>query len=137
MLHRPVTNELTNLKLAYDQFELRVPRYIRDERESLLNNVNKKIDEINNRIETEDLSKIFEENDVDEQGSFASRVSQSNSKETLESNFDAMAIMYDEQEIPLKFQVVTHKDIQRELAIKLIENYISAADDRKIVNECT
>lgn len=128
-MRRPVTKELADLKLTYDQFELQIPQCFRDERKSFLDDVDKQIDEIHRRVEIE------EEHRVDEQGPSAAS-SKTSSNETLYSDLNAATFLNHEQQTPLILAQLTRQDIQRELAIKFIQKHIRAANDRKIVNEC-
>lgn len=124
---------MANLKLTYDQFELRIPRVFRDERLSFLDNVDKRIDEIHSQVETTEEQ---EEGEVNEQGSSA-EASQTSSKETVDSDLNAATFMYSEQQsMPLRLPQITDEDIQKGLAIKFIQKHIRAANDRKVVNEC-
>ncbi|VVC37808.1 P-loop containing nucleoside triphosphate hydrolase [Cinara cedri] len=127
-IYTPVTEELANLKLTYDQFELQIPRCFRDERQLFLNDIDKQIDEIHSQVEIE------EEDRVDEQGSSAAS-SQTSSKETLDSDLNAATFLNHEQQTSLILPQITRQDIRRELAIKFIQKHIRAANDRKIVNE--
>lgn len=121
------------MKITYDQFELRVPRFFRNERRSFLDDMDDKIDEINNRIVIEEnnnlLSEIQNENIEIEDVKLSST-----SQESSESQFDVDKFVFDVQ--PETFQAIISKDNSRELAIKLIQKHIRAVKDRVTVNEC-
>lgn len=137
MDRRPVIEELKNMKVQYDQFELKIPRCFRDERRSLLDDINNEIDEINKRMFEENFSEIHEE-ETEETGDLEehlSSASHSTSGETSESEFDAATIFLNEQKMQINFRGITEEDVERELAIKYIQKHIRAAKDRVIVNE--
>jgi len=122
------------MKITYDQFELRVPRFFRNERQSFLDDMDDKIDKIKNRIVIEEsnnslLSEIQSESIETENVKLSST-----SQESSESQFDVDKFVFDVQ--PETFQIITSEDNSRELAIKLIQKHIRAVKDRVTVNEC-
>lgn len=132
--YRPIIEELNNMKITYDQFELRVPRFFRNERQSFLDDMDDKIDKIKNRIVIEEsnnslLSEIQSESIETENVKLSST-----SQESSESQFDVDKFVFDVQ--PETFQIITSEDNSRELAIKLIQKHIRAVKDRVTVNEC-
>lgn len=137
MGHRPVIEELKTIKVLYEQFELKIPRCFRDERRSLLDDINNEIDEIKRQlIEERNSSKIHEEaKEIGDLEEHLSSARYSTSEETSESEFDVATIFLNEQKMQFNFRGITEEDIIRKLAIKYIQKHIRAAKDRMIVNE--
>jgi len=147
---RPVIEQLVVLKVTYDQFELKVPRCFRDERQTFLKEINNEIDEINNRTELENNnsnpSEIRGEDEQErreedkyyvELNEHFSSVGQSISQQTLESGLDVVTLMCNDQPfIPERFREITVEEILRTKSIKLLQKYIRAMRDRIFVNEC-
>lgn len=126
------------MKINYEQFELSIPRCFRNERLSFLDDMDTKIDEINNRISTEEnnnlLSEIKNER-IETEDLNRSNNSQFISQESSESYFDVDKFVLDAQSAPT-LQKVTSADNSRESSIKFIQKHIRAARDRVAVNEC-
>jgi len=126
------------MKITYEQFELSIPRCFRNERLSFLDDMDSKIDDINNRILIEEnnnllseiKSEIIEIEDVKR-----SNNSQFISQESSESYFDVDKLVLDAQSTPT-FQKVIDADNSRESSIKFIQKHIRAVRDRVAVNEC-
>jgi len=127
------------MKITYDKFELSIPRCFRNERLSFLEEIDHKIDEINNRILIEEnnneiinetQNEIIAVEDVKR-----SSTSQFISQESSESYFDVNKFNLDEQPAPT-FRKIPSADNSRELSIKLIQRHIRAVRDRVAVNEC-
>lgn len=125
------------MKITYDQFELRIPRFNRNERRSFLNDMDNKIDEINNRIVIDEndnlLSEIQNENIQNIQTEDAKL--SSTSQQSSESQFDVEKFVFDVEPVHT-FQKIIIEDNSRELAIKFIQKHIRAVKDRVTVNEC-
>jgi len=96
-----------------------------------------KIDEINNRISTEENNNLLSEikNERIEIEDVNRSNSQFFSQESSESYFDVNKFVLDAQSTP-KLQKVTSADNSRESSIKFIQKHIRAARDRVAVNEC-
>lgn len=146
---RPVIDQLVVLKVSYDQFELKIPRCFRDERQIFLKEINNEIEAINKRTGLENnnsnLSKIREEDEHErkEEDKYVklnehfSSVSQSISQQTLESGLDVVTLMHNDQPfIPERFREITDEDILRTKSIQLLQKHIRAMRDRVFVNEC-
>lgn len=138
---RPVTGELANLELDYDQCELRIPRCFRDERREFLDDLDGQIDGImhGSRMENEDPSQILKE-DGEVDSDRAPAASQTSSNDTLGSNLNAATFAHDQQPqtTPPNLPKINHGDVQREsAAIAFIRDHVGAADDRMAVNERT
>lgn len=123
------------MRVTYDQFELKIPRYFRDERQSFLNEMDNKIDEINKRLTAEEnsLNEMHEER-IDNERS--SSIIESVRMGTSDSVLDVAASTDNEQHSPQKLIDITDNDILEGLAIELIQKHIRAASDRVAVNEC-
>ncbi|XP_025193072.1 dynein regulatory complex protein 11-like, partial [Melanaphis sacchari] len=132
-IYTPIIEELNNMKITYDEFELRIPRFFRNERRLFLDDMDNKINEINNRIVMEEnndlLSEIQNENIEIEDVKLSSA-----SLESSESQFDVEKFVFDVQPVP-KFHKITSEDNSKELAIKFIQKHIRAVKDRVTVNE--
>ncbi|CAH1738693.1 unnamed protein product [Aphis gossypii] len=131
-IYTPIIEELNNMKITYDQFELRVPRFFRNERRSFLNDMDDKIDEINNRIAIEENNNLLSEIQSESIETEDVKLS-STSQESSESQFDVDKFVFNIQ--PETFQTITSEDNSRELAIKFIQKHIRAVKDRVTVNE--
>ncbi|XP_015377577.1 PREDICTED: uncharacterized protein LOC107171834, partial [Diuraphis noxia] len=136
-IYRPLIEELNYMKINYEQFELSIPRCFRNERLSFLDDMDNKIDEINNRILTEDnnnsLSEIKNER-IEIEDVNGSNNNQFISQESSESYLDVDKFVIDAQSAPT-LQKVTSADNSRESSIKFIQKHIRAARDRVAVNE--
>ncbi|XP_060876495.1 dynein regulatory complex protein 11-like isoform X1 [Metopolophium dirhodum] len=125
------------MKITYDQFELSIPRCFRNERLSFLDDMDNKIDEINNRILIEENNNLLSEiqNENIETGDVKrSSTSQLISQESSESYFDVDKFVFDVQPVTT-FEKILSADNSRELSIKLIQKHIRAVKDRVAVNE--
>lgn len=133
---------LENLKVTYDKFELRIPRYFRDERKSFLDQIDSEIDAIHKRIEKEndDSNEIKEEIDeakeVKEVKEDEYNSSQLITQESSESDIDLDILMKSEEKMPQKFRKRTDEDIAKEAALIFLQKHIRAAKDRVLANEC-
>lgn len=122
-------------KISYDKFELKIPRCFRIERQTLLKQMDNDIDEMNTQINntldmTEDM--LEEEKNVEHNLLTAN---QTDSEGSSLSDVDVITLMRNDQKIPEKFQEITREEIQRQMAIKLIQKHIRAMRDRIFVNE--
>lgn len=125
------------MKITYDQFELSIPRCFRNERLSFLDDMDNKIDEINNRIlieENNDLLIEIPNESIKIDDVKRSSTSQLISQESSESYFDVDKFVSNTQPV-IKFEKIS-ADNSRELSIKLIQKHIRAVRDRVAVNEC-
>jgi len=136
-VYRPVIEELNNMKITYDQFELSIPRCFRNERQSFLDDMNNKIDEINNRILIEENNNLLNEiqNESIKIEDVKSSTSQFIGQESSKSYFDVDKFVFDVQPVTA-FEKIISADNSRELSIKLIQKHIRAVRDRVAVNEC-
>lgn len=136
-MDRPIIEQLINVHVTYDQFELNIPKCFRNERRSLLDDMDNKIDEIYNqiRIENENSSETIKEGRIEEH---QSNITQMVSSETLNSSTDVISFKnLTEQKIPERFlDNVKAKQARELLAIKLLQKHIRAMRDRIIGNEC-
>jgi len=138
-VYRPIIEELNNMKITYDQFELSIPQCFRNERLLFLDDMNNKIDEINNRISIDENNNLL--NEIQNESIAAiedvkqSSTSQLISQESSESYFDVEKFVFDVQPVTA-FEKIISADNSRELSIKLIQKHIRAVRDRVAVNEC-
>lgn len=130
--------------MTYDQFELSIPRCFRNERRSLLDDMDNKIDEIYNQMrrENENSSETTKEERIEEHQSINDQ-NQSNhnqlaSPETSNSSVDVISFRkLMEQKMPERYLDNVKAKQERELlAIKLLQKHIRAMRDRIIGNEC-
>lgn len=122
--------------MTYDQFELKIPRCFREERQEFLDQINSKIDEINTRKEIENASSSEINEELNDEEENWSNDSQLISQKSSESEFNLTTYLYNEQKIiPQILQGITEEDILKELAIKFIQKHIRALRDCKIINE--
>jgi hypothetical protein len=125
------------MKITYDQFELRIPRFNRNERRSFLNDMDNKIDEINNRIvidENDNLLSEIQNQNIQNIQTEDAKLS-STSQQSSESQFDVEKFVFDVEPVHT-FHKIIIEDNSRELAIKFIQKHIRAVKDRVTVNEC-
>jgi len=93
-----------------------------------LDDLDNKIDEINNRI-------IVQDNNSSEM--HKEEIDKEIRRKTSDSRFDLSAFKHNKQHnIPQKFGEIIDKDILEGLAVELIQKHIRAASDRVAVNEC-
>lgn len=127
------------MKITYDQFELSIPRCFRNERLSFLDDMDNKIDEINNRILIEEnnnnLMSDIQNESIEIEVVKRTITSQLISQESSESYFDVDKFVHDIQPVT-KFEKIISADNSRELSIKFIQKHIRAVRDRVAVNEC-
>ncbi|KAL4090726.1 hypothetical protein QTP88_025507 [Uroleucon formosanum] len=134
---RPIIEELNNMKVTYEQFELSIPRCFRNERLSFLDDMDNKIDEINNRILIEENNNLLSEiqnESIEIEVVKRSITSQLLSQESSESYFNVDKFVHDIQPVT-KFEKIISADNSRELSLKFIQKHIRAVRDRVAVNE--
>lgn len=126
------------MKVTYEQFELSIPRCFRNERLSFLDDMDNKIDEINNRILIEENNNLLSEiqnESIEIEVVKRSITSQLLSQESSESYFNVDKFVHDIQPVT-KFEKIISADNSRELSLKFIQKHIRAVRDRVAVNEC-
>lgn len=125
--------------MTYDEFEMIIPRCFRDDRQSFLNHIDNKIDDIYRRtttVENDSVGVTRKLIDFERPIGGSSIAGQSVSENSSDFDYDVMKFIHREKQlIPQKFHRITDGNIAREKALRLIQSHIRAMRDRVIVNE--
>lgn len=114
--------------MLYDEFELKIPRCFRDDRQSFLDQMDYKIDEILKKLKNNDVRV-----EIDETREIKSSVSQLNTMESSKSHFNVDILTNDEKKMPQTAQEIMNEKIFRDSDMKSVEK---ATRDKIFVHEC-
>ncbi|XP_050433854.1 dynein regulatory complex protein 11-like [Adelges cooleyi] len=134
-IYTPVDETLAKLRVPYDRFELRIPRCFLDDRRTLLEGLDDKVDEIYKRMEKENASELIgemEENAREAEETWSEPLIRHHSSG---SDFDVTTFKSIEEVPPVRFRKITEEDLARDRGVLLIQKHIRASRDRIYANE--